>query len=145
MGASTVSSGDLAETARRLAGERFDEYAQRGLGRAYEEYVARRRRSVGRLALTVNERALPSFYDLLAEPELKFATGEVRVEGASKVADWEFLVPFERVVLYADGSAELYGPGGAAPRRAIARLLLREHYLVRSRADEAAAVKASPP
>jgi hypothetical protein len=145
VGASTVSSVELSGVARQLAGERLDEYAQRGLGRAYEEYVVRRRRAVGALALTFNERRVPSFYALLTEPALKFETGEVRIEGAPTAPDWEFLVPFERVVLRADGSAELYGPGGAAPRRAIARLLLREHYMVRSREEETAAVGASAP
>jgi len=145
VGASTVSSVELADVARRLSGDRFDDYAQRGLGRAYEEYVARRRRAVGGLALAVNGRPIPSFYALLAEPELKFESGEVRLEGTPAAPDWEFLVPFQKVVLHEDGSAELHGPGGTAPRRAIARLLLREHYLVRSRADESASVKASPP
>jgi hypothetical protein len=135
---STVSSVELEEIARKLARDRFDEHAARGLARAYEEFVGRRRRSVGPATLSVDGKPYPSFYAVLADPGAKFSTGELRLERpAASPADWEFVSPFERVVFHDDGSAELYAPDGAPPRRAIARVLLREHYLVRSKADDA--------
>jgi hypothetical protein len=134
---STVSTVELEEFARRLAKERFDEYAARGLGQAYEEYVGRRRRTVGPLALSVGGRAYPSFYAAIADPGASFAAVELRLDRpAPPAGDWEFLLPFERIVFHDDGSAELHPPGGAAPRRAIGRILLREHYFVRSRAED---------
>lgn len=134
---STVSSVELEDVARRLAGDRFDEYAARGLTRAYEEFVGRRRKAVGPIALTVGEKAYPNFYAVLADPTAKFTSGEVRLDGSkSTAADWEFLLPFERVVFHDDGSADLHGPGGSPPRHAIARVLLREHYRVRSKSED---------
>ena len=134
----TVSTVELEAIARSLASERFDEYAARGLARAYEEYVGRRRRIVAPILLEADGKAYASFYAILADPKAKFAVGEARLEKpASAPADWEFLVPFERVVFHEDGSADLHGPDGAQPRRAIARVLLRENYLVRSRKEDA--------
>ncbi|HYA10734.1 MAG TPA: hypothetical protein VEH10_03575 [Thermoplasmata archaeon] len=142
---STVSSVELEEIARGLAQERFDEHAARGLARAYEEFVGRRRRAVGPVALAVEGRAYSSFYAILADPTVTPRTGELRLErAAGSPADWEFLTPFDRLVFHDDGSAELYGPDGAAPRRAIARFLLREHYLVRSRRDDAPETTGGP-
>jgi hypothetical protein len=138
---STVSAVELDAIARGLARERFDDYAARGLGRAYQEYVGRRRRSIAPVSLVVDGRPYPSIYAVIADPEAKFATGEVRLDRpAASAADWEFLTPFERVVFHEDGSADLHPPGGAPPRRAIARVLLREHFLVRSRAEDAGEV-----
>jgi len=134
----TVSSVELQGVARRLAAERFDEHAERGLARAYEEFVGRRRRAVGPISLTVDGRPFPNLYAVLADPTAKFATGELRFEGRSVApSDWEFLPTFERVVFHDDGSADLVPADGSAPRRAIARVLLREHYLVRSRSEDA--------
>ena len=135
---STVSSVELQEVVRGLARERFDEYAARGLARGYEEFVGRRRRSIGPVSIAADGRLYPSFYHVLADPEAKFATGEMTVgPPAPSADDLEFLTPFESVAFHDDGSADLRGPGGSAPRRAVARVLLREHYLVRSRAEDA--------
>ncbi len=141
---STVSSVELEEFARGLAPERFDAYAARGLSRAYDEYVGRRRRAVAPIALTVDGRSYPSLYAVLTDPAARFQTGEIRFDSPpSATADWEFLVPFSRIVFHDDGSADLHGAAGESPRRAIARVLLREHYLVRSKADDAPAVPGS--
>jgi hypothetical protein len=135
---STVSSVELEEFARGLAHDRFDEYAARGLARAYDEYVGRRRRWVAPVALTVDGRPYPSLYAVLADPAARFQTGELRFDSPpSATTDWEFLTPFSKIVFHDDGSADLHGPGGEAPRRAIARVLLREHFLVRSKAEDA--------
>jgi len=142
---STVSSVELQEIARKLAPERFDEYAARGLVRAYEEFVARRRRTAGSLSLQVDGKDYPSYYAALADPRAKFTTGELRLDPPpSGGAEWEFLTPFERVVFLDHGAAELYEPGGAAPHRAIARVLLREHYLLRSKAEDGPEGRAAP-
>jgi hypothetical protein len=133
-----VSSAELEEVARRLAHDRFDDYAARGLARAYEEYVARRRRAVAPIVLRVNGRPYPSLYAVLADRDADFSSGELALEHPpTVVADTEYLTPFERIAFHDDGSAELFPPGGKPPRRAIARVLLREHYAVRSRKEDA--------
>jgi hypothetical protein len=134
---STVSSPEVQNVARRLAGDRFDEYAARGLARAYEEFTGRRRRAVGTVSLEVDGRPYPHLYAVLADPEAKFAEGAVRLAAPGGEAEWEFLAPFESILFHSDGSAELKAPGNAPARRAIARVLLREHYLVRSKAEDA--------
>jgi len=140
----TVSSVELEEIARQLGRERFDAYASRGLARAYEEYVGRRRRVVGPLSVSVNGRAYPTLYHVIADPELSMSTGELRLEAPAALAEeGGFLTPFAKVVLHDDGSAELHPPDGGTPRRAIARVLLREHYLVRTQADDAPGSPAS--
>jgi len=134
----TLSSVELEQTARQLAGDRFDDYAVRGFRRAYDEYVGRRRRSVSAVTVIADGRAYPSLYAGILDPGTKFTTGELRLEGPSASPDsWEFLAPFSKIVFQADGAAELHGPDHGPPRRAIARFLLREHYLVRSRTDDA--------
>jgi len=141
---STVSSPEVQNVARRLAGERFDDYAAKGLARAYDEYTGRRRKAVGTVSLEVDGQPFPNLFAVLADPNAKFARGTLTLTGASPTpADWEFLAPFSSVVFDADGSAELRGPGNAEPRRAIARVLLREHFLVRSKAEDAPG--ATPP
>lgn len=49
---------------------------------------------------------------------------------------WRFLLPFERLVFSSDGSVLVHPLEPGPPVRAIARVLLREHYLLRSLADE---------
>jgi hypothetical protein len=141
----TTPFGDLDRLARRLGGERFDEYASRALSRAYDDYVARSRRALGEVALAAGNRTFPSFYDVLADPDQSMAEGELRFTGAAPPnGGWEFLVPFERIAFHPDGSGDLYPPGGGAPRRAIVRVLLREHFLPRSRAEEDRAASGGP-
>ncbi len=138
MSASTASLGELEGVARQLAKDRFDEHAARGLGRAFEEYVGRRRRAVGGLEILVDGRPFPTLYAALVDPAATFGSAELRLDRSSGTdAEWEYLVPFSRLVIHDDGSAELFGAQGEAPRRAIARVLLREHYVVRSRAEDA--------
>lgn len=133
----TVSQPELEGIARGLARDRFDAYAASSLARAYEEFVARRRREVGPVTLTVNGRAYPSFYAALADPAAAFAEGEIRLTKPGEVGpEWEFLLPFERLTFRSDGSADLVPPNGGPARHAIARVLLREHYLLRSRSEE---------
>ncbi len=89
------------------------------------------------VVLSMDGRTFPHFYALLADAAEPFGEGEVRLEPPAPAGPaWEFLRPFQRIVLRPDGSAEVWpGPDGP-PVRAVARLLLREHYLARSRSEE---------
>jgi hypothetical protein len=136
--ASTASLAELEGVARQLGKDRFDDHAARGLGRAFDEYVGRRRRPIGPLAAVVDGRSYPSLYAAIVDPAATFGTAELRlIRPPASDVEWEYLLPFSRIVFHDDGSADVYDPSGGSPRRAIARILLREHYLVRSKADDA--------
>jgi hypothetical protein len=133
----TAPLAELDGVARRLAGDRFEDYSARALARGYEEYTARGRRAVGPVALASGDRSFGSFYELLADPTVTLGEAELRfVGGAPADTGWDFLLPFDRIAFHSDGSGELHPAGGAAPRRAIVRVLLREHFLARTRAEE---------
>jgi hypothetical protein len=132
-----VPLAEIDALGRRLAGERFDEFSARVLARAYEEFVARRGTLVAPIELTVDGRSFPSFYAALADPEALFTEGELRVVGGPPAGpEWAYLTPFDRIAFHPDGAADLYPSGGGPPRRAIARVLLREHFVPRSRVEE---------
>jgi hypothetical protein len=132
-----VPLSELDALARRFAGPRHDAYSERALHRAYEEFVRRPRPALAPFVLSVDDHEYPSFYAILEDPNAKFAAGELRLEPAPSAGPaWDFLRPFERIVVKSDGSADLYPPARGAPERAIARVLLREHYLPRSRDEE---------
>jgi hypothetical protein len=133
----SVALPELDRLARRLAGDRYDDYSARALNRSYEEYVARRRRTVGPVTVSSGGRAFPSFFSLLGNPDVDLKDGTIRLDEPPKSAElWEFIAPFEKIVFAPDGSAELHRAGNGGPRRAISRVLLREHFLPRSRAEE---------
>ncbi|MGB6500866.1 MAG: hypothetical protein WBG19_05655, partial [Thermoplasmata archaeon] len=132
-----VPLSEIDALGRRLAGERFDDFSGRVLARAYEEFVARRHRLLGPTELVVDGKNFPSFYAALADPQALFTEGEIRLAaGPPPGPDWAYLAPFSRLAFHPDGAAELYPPGDGAPRRAIARVLLREHFVPRSRVEE---------
>ena len=132
-----VPASEIEALGRALAGPRFDEFTARALTRAYDEFVARRRTNLGPFSLTGDGRSFPTIYAALADPEAHFTDGEIRLESASTSArSWEFLPRFERIVFLPDGAADVHPPDGGAPRRAMARVLLREHFLPRSRVEE---------
>ena len=133
----TVPVSEIEALGRALAGPRFDDFSARALARAYDEFVARRRTSLGAFSLTGDGRPFPTIYAALADPEAHFTEAELRLESPSPSARaWEFLPRFERIVFHPDGAADLYPPDGGPSRRAIARVLLREHFLPRSRVEE---------
>lgn len=132
----SVSLPELDSLARQLAGERHDPFSQRALARAYEEYVSRHRPALAPVLVAADGTEYPTFYTLLADSKASPSTFEVRPEPAPSANDWGFLRPFQRLVLRADGSADLHPVIPGPPERGIARLLLREHYLPRSRDDE---------
>jgi hypothetical protein len=133
----SVALAELDALATALAGDRHDGYSQRALARSFEEYTSRQRPSLADVAIVADGKEFPSLTAFLADPTAKFETGELKLTAPPAGASaWRFLVPFERMVLAADGSVELVTLDGSAPVHGIARVLLREHYQVRSEADE---------
>ena len=123
--------------ARNFAGDRHDVSSERSLARAYEEYLSRRRTPLASFVLSLGDREYPNFYALLADPAAPPSTIELRLDPTpSDGPGWEYLRPFERIVARPDGSADLYPLVPGPPERGILRLLLREHYLPRSRSEE---------
>ncbi len=134
---------ELQEFARRTAGERHDEYSAQALTRAIAEYAPRRRDRLAKFQVKVDGREYPSVFAAIRDPEAPFDHGElILVDPPTDARPWEWIEPFERIVFAPDGSAEVHPPaGGGHPRRAIVRLLLREHYIPRPQ-DEALATSA---
>jgi len=131
-----VPLADLDALARRFAGDRHDTYSERALSRAYEEFLSRRRTPLAPALFSADGKEYANFFSLLGDPNATFTNLEIRLEAPSDFGPtWEFLRPFERIVLRADGSAELHPVVPGPPQRAIARVLLREHYLPRSRSE----------
>ncbi|HTT14858.1 MAG TPA: hypothetical protein VMG81_03655 [Thermoplasmata archaeon] len=132
-----VPLSELDRLARAFAGDRHDEYSQRALARAYEEFAARRRSPLAPFVLTAEGKDYPTLFALLGDPAARFATGELRLDPAPPPGPaWEFLLPFERIDFHDDGSADVHPIALGPPTRAIARLVLREHYLTRTRVEE---------
>jgi hypothetical protein len=132
----SVSLPELDSLARRLAGERHDAFSERALARAYEEYVSRHQRPLAPVMVMGDGVEYPTIYALLADPKANPTTLEIRPEPAPAPEAWGFLHPFERILLRPDGSADVHPAVPGPPERGIARLLLREHYLPRSRGEE---------
>jgi len=142
---SVVPLPELDKLARDLARERHGTFSERALGRAYEEYLARRRTPLGPIRIRADGRDFVSFYDLVADPKAGTETLENILDPPPPAgAAWEFLRPFERIVYGTDGSAEIYPLGGGKPTRVITRFLLREHYLPRTEAEEDRAAGGGP-
>ncbi len=140
-----VGLPELDQLARTLAGDRHDAYSERALERAFEEFVSRPRAALAEVAIVADGREFPSLPALLADPTARFETGELRLLGApTGSAAWRFLVPFDRMRFAADGSVEVQPLGEGSPQRGIARVILREHYQVRSQADEARGAAGGP-
>jgi hypothetical protein len=132
-----VQLSDLDGLARQLAGERHDAYSRRALARAYEESRSRARTPLASVTVYAEGKEYPNFAAVLADPAAKFETGELRLEPLPTPGPaWRFLLPFERMVFAEDGSVEVRPLEPGPPIRGIARVLLREHYLLRSQADE---------
>jgi hypothetical protein len=128
---------ELDQLARDLARDRHGSFSERALGRAYEEYLARRRTPLCPFRLGADGREFATFYDLVGDPSAGADSLEVRLDRPpAGGAPWEFLRPFERVVFAADGSAEVHPLGGGEATHVISRFLLRDHYLPRTQAEE---------
>jgi len=137
-----VSSPEIDALASQLGGARHDAYSQRALARASEEYLSRRRPPLAEFALTVDGKEYPNLFAAVADPSAKFETGEVRLDPIPAPGPpWRFLLPFERLVFAPDGSVDVHPLEPGPPVRGIARVVVREHYLLRSQADEERAAK----
>lgn len=128
---------ELQLYAERTAPTHHDEFSRQALARAIGEYAPRRRERVAPFQLVVDGRPYDTVHRALADPNASFENVELKlVDPPSDPRVWEWLTPFDRIVFSADGSAEIFalGPGGTS-RRAMARLLLREHYVPRARSE----------
>jgi hypothetical protein len=133
----SVPLSEIDALARGIAGERHDAYSRRALARAYEECRSRSRTPLAALAISADGNDYPNFMALLADPQAKFTTGEMRLDPAPSPGPlWRFLLPFERIMFDGDGAVELFPLEPGPSVRGIGRVLLREHYLLRSQADE---------
>jgi hypothetical protein len=143
--ANPVPLSELDNLARRFAGDRHDAYSERALARAYEEFLSRRRTPLAPVVLSADGKEYPHFFALLGDPNASFTNCELRLDPPAEVGPvWEYLRPFERIVLREDGSAELHPVVPGPPQRAIARMLLCEHYLPRSRSEMDRAASGGP-
>lgn len=140
---SPATLDELQAYARTLAGPGHDEYSAQALSRAFAEYALRPRPTLARYRLRADGRDFASTYAALADPTTAFETAEILlVDPPREPGAWEWLRPFDRVRFLEDGAAEVDVPERpGSPERAIARLLLREHYVPRSR-EEVAGVPA---
>ena len=127
---------EMEAFARQSAGPRHDSYSSLALQRAAAEYVLRRGDTLAPYTVSVDGKPYASVFAAIRDAEATFSTGELRVvDPPSDARAWEWLEPFERIVFASDGSAELHPfEGSGPPRRAIARLLLRENYVPRTEA-----------
>jgi hypothetical protein len=141
----SVALPELDQLARTLAGERHDAYSQRALAHAFDEYAGRHRPTLSDVAIVADGKEYAHIAAFLADPAGRFETGELRLTAPpTSPTAWRFLLPFERLDFAADGSVELRSVDGAAPVRGIARVLMREHYQVRSAADETRGASGGP-
>jgi hypothetical protein len=126
---------ELQEFAARTAGARHDAFSAQALARAVAEYAPRRRDRLAAFRVLVDGREYPSAFAAIREPSVSFEHAELAlIDPPEDLRSWEWLEPFERIVFAPDGSAEVFPPAGAGkPLRAIARFLLREHYVPRPR------------
>ena len=132
-----VPLSELDGLARSFAGDRHDVSSERSLARAYEEYLSRRRSPLASFTLSAGDHEYPSFYAWLADTRAPPAPVELRLDSPPPEGpSWEFLRPFGRLVAGNDGSADLHPVVPGSPVRTIVRLLLREHFLPRSRSEE---------
>ena len=132
-----ASLSEIDALARQLAGDRYDGYSQRALARAHEEYRSRSRSSLASVTISADGKEYPNLPAVLADPRARFDSGELRLDPIPRAGpSWRFLLPFERIVFDTDGSVEVHPLEPGPPVRGIGRILLREHYLLRSQADE---------
>jgi hypothetical protein len=126
---------ELQEFAGRMAGARHDEFSSQSLARAVAEYAPRRRERLATFRVIVDGREFPSVFAAIRDPTIPFEHAELSlVDPPEDLQAWEWIEPFERILFAPDGSVDVFPPAGAGrPHRAIARFLLREHYVPRPR------------
>ncbi|MGA7924351.1 MAG: hypothetical protein WCA77_10305 [Thermoplasmata archaeon] len=106
-----------------------------GLDRAVEQYLARRADPLARLITSVDGRPPSSVVEELARDQAKFETLTVSLADAPPPGPrWDYLLPFRRITISADGSAEIVLAGDSVDgtsQRAIARFMFRDRFVPR--------------
>ena len=130
----TASLDDVQSVARRGAPLYHDEYSERALVQRLGEYLSQRRPGVCGFALSADGVPYPNLFAALKDDRARFETAEVILRRPpSRGAAWEYIRPFQVITFHPDGAADVYPlDGDAGPQRAIARIVLREHYVPRS-------------
>lgn len=117
---------DLQSFASRTLGPRLDPAA---LTAAYHEYLPRRGEPLSAFTFGEPGAADGSLFAAITDPAFDFSSTELVLTNPPPAGPgWEYLRPFSRLILLPDGSAEVFGPDGGAPTRAMVRVLLRENY-----------------
>jgi hypothetical protein len=142
---------ELGAIAQKGAPELHDRYSERALERALDEYLPRRREPVAPFRLEVDRQPyLTLFHALLSSTP--FESAHLSFPGVTgREPGWTYLRPLSDVTLSSDGAAEVSMPEGApefarevSPVRAMARLLLRDHYVPRSALQDREATRGNP-
>ncbi len=135
---------ELQDLARRGAPEAHDHYSESGLDRALGEYLAQRREGLTQFSFAADGRPFPTvLHALLSDTPFDTIRFEFRTVPPED-RGWEYLRPMGSLTLAADGAAQVVPPGAAAaePVRAMGRLLVREHFVPRSAAQDREAARA---
>jgi hypothetical protein len=130
-----VAAEALQRVARDAAPLAHDAYSERALAHELTEYLGRRRPSLAPFSVMVGGRPYSDLIAAILDPEANFDSMEITLlDPPPPGPAWDYILPFRRIVFAADGSAELHllTNKPAMPRRAIARILLRERYAPRS-------------
>ncbi len=142
---SGASRDELHAIASLGSPETHDSYSGRALDRAFEEYRARRREKLTSFVPRIDGAEYPSILHALLS---KTPFDQLAIEFPQATATdpaWEFLRPARSISIDEDGAASLAPvEAGAAPVRAMARLLLRETYIPRSALQDLEAIHGIP-
>lgn len=132
---SLVTPAELNALARRAGVEAHDEESESQLARQLSEYISRRREALSAFSLEVDGQPEPTFFHALAHSENTFTSASIKLTNPPPIGPrWDYLRPFGEILLLPDGSAEVYDFGkGGAPRRAMARFMLRERFMPQPR------------
>lgn len=126
---------DLQTFAGAHASGRHDEYSSQALARAVAEYALRHHEPIAPFRTVVDGKEFPSVYAALKDPGTTFEKAQLTlVEPPTTPRAWEWLKPIRAITFLEDGAVEVEPLERAGTKeRAIARLLLREHYVPRLR------------
>jgi len=131
---------DLETFARGAVGPRLDVAA---LTAAYHEYLPQRGEPLASFRFGRPGEG-GTLFGAIADRSFDFGTAELTLVDPPKPGPaWEFLRPFSRLVFSPDGSAEVFGPDGGPPTRAIARVLLRDGYVAPTEGSSPRALRAA--
>ncbi|MGI0151442.1 MAG: hypothetical protein ACREC5_05850 [Thermoplasmata archaeon] len=107
-----------------------DRFSEAGLRRSLEEYLPRRREPIGPVAIRIDGTEYATCFPALSDRTVQFDRVEIALAGpVTDPTRWEFLRPFARLAIEADGRGEFASAPEGPPEPVMARLLLREHYL----------------